>query len=455
MLENIRIREKKSVRVLSIVTILSLICCITLVVIAAHKPGSPEFCAKCHSMTPSYITWKETVSCNTGCLGCHTHDNSGRTLSVEIEDSNCTNIECHPLGKLTSKLSNYKEKISFNHETHLQKFSTNLKLKCTGCHSRLSHSVKSGTEKRHFGINEGACFACHFIEGKFTLLTNDKEKINECELCHKDVQVKVMIYEKEFDHLKYENELKVECKNCHFETIRKKNSVDKKDCYYCHTKIPNEYEGADRMHNDHVEKHNVPCSPCHSDILHKWNDEYANNVLSTRDIDTRAGISTNASTMTKDVIPDKVAVVASEESIFKEESFYLQKKIYAGKGGIGVECSPDPMYLATVNCIACHRDGSLRVDPMACNTCHEKGFDKTMAEQKEYITAMLKSLSGLIKESQECGVSKALIQEASYNYKLIDNDRSFGVHNIKYIKDLIDYSMRELRLATNHQLGSE
>ncbi len=456
MLENIRKRDKKSVKILSIVTVLSLICCITLIVIAAHKPGSPEFCARCHSMATPYNTWKKTVSCNTGCLSCHTHDNSGRTMSVEIEDSNCTNTDCHPVEKLTSKLSKYKETFSFNHETHLKEFPTNLKLRCTGCHSRLDKDMKNGKEIAHFGIDENVCFVCHFIESETLLLTNDKKKVDECLLCHKDVQVKVMIYEKEFDHLKYEKELKVECTNCHFETIhRNNNNVEMKNCYYCHTKVPTGYEGADRMHNDHVVKHKVPCSPCHDEISHKWDDEYVNNILPTRDFDARDKHFEGASKKAKGNEQGNVAVLNIEESIFEKDAFYLQRKIYAGDGGMGVERSPDPMYLATVNCIACHREKNLDVDPKVCNSCHEKGFDKTMVEQKEYITGMLSSLSRLLIESRERGVSKSLIKEARFNYELITDDRSFGVHNIKYIKDLINYSMQQLQFVPKLELGNE
>ena len=137
MLENIRKRDRKSVIILSVVTVLSLICCITLIMVAAQKPASPAFCARCHSMEPSYNTWKETVSCNTGCLDCHTHDNRGRTLSVEIQDSNCTNTGCHPVEKLVSQPSTYKEVFVFNHKTHLKEYPTNLKLRCIGCHSYM------------------------------------------------------------------------------------------------------------------------------------------------------------------------------------------------------------------------------------------------------------------------------------------------------------------------------
>ncbi len=454
MLKNMRKRDKKAVKILSIVTILSLICCITLVVITAHKPGSPEFCARCHSMEPSYNTWNETVSCNTGCLSCHTHDNSGRTLSVGIEDNNCTNTGCHPVEKLTSKVSNYKDVFAFNHKTHLKEYPTNLKLKCTGCHSYLGRNVQEGTKPRHFGIDDSACFACHFMNSKEPLLTaKEKIKVGECSLCHKDVVVKVMIYEKEFDHLEFEKERKVKCANCHLDVVRKGGGVEEKNCYHCHTKIPKEYQGAERMHRDHVEKHKVPCYPCHNEILHKWGDEYLTNILPERSAVAGNENSSMASVAIGRTGRGVISInTKDQESFFGKVPYLLQRKLYAGKGGRGIEDSPDPMYLATVNCTACHKNKDLSVHPLTCNVCHEKGFHKTMAEQKEYVTGLLNLLSELLKKPPKKGVSKTLIDEARYNYDLIKNDGSFGVHNIKYVKDLINYSIQRLKDNSNSEL---
>jgi hypothetical protein len=265
-----------------------------------------------------------------------------------------------------------------------------------------------------------------------------------------------MIYKKEFDHLKYEKKLKVGCTNCHFETVYRNDDVEKESCYYCHTKVPDGYEGADQMHTDHVEKHKVPCFPCHNGISHKWGDEYINNILPMRDIGNKNEGLKEVSDITGVAGSGDVTINAKEEEhVFEKEPYSLQREICAGNGGRGVERSPDPMYLATVNCTACHKDKDLAVDPMICNTCHEKGFDKTMVEQKEYITRMLSSLLNLLAESQKQGVSNALIDEARYNYDLITSDGSLGVHNIKYVKDLINHSVQQLQLVPKLQPGGE
>jgi len=51
----------------------------------------------------------------------------------------------------------------------------------------------------------------------------------------------------------------------------------------------------------------------------------------------------------------------------------------------------------------------------------------------------------LLKKPPNKGVSSSMINEARYNYDLIISDGSFGVHNIKYVKDLINYSIQSLQ----------
>ena len=446
MQETIRKRNKKTVIALSIITALSLVCCITLIIAASNVPDSPEFCARCHSMEPYYNTWKETVACNTGCLDCHTHDNSGKTLSVEIADNNCTKSNCHPVEKLNSKASIYNDKFSFKHETHLNEFATNLKMQCAGCHSYLGKNMQEGAQNKHFGIDMNACYICHFTKTNTPLLAaEDKKDTDDCSLCHKDVQVKVKIYEKEFDHLKYEKDLEIECANCHFETVHANNGIDKNSCYYCHKKAPKEYTGADRMHIDHVKEHKTPCSPCHKDFRHEWGDEYISRIVPTRDAAVQDKYLKRIKSVDKDTEPGvKASNLKDGVRVFEDEPYLLQKEIYRGAGGIGVGETPDPMYLATVNCTACHKDKNLSVSPSICNTCHEKGFDKTMAEQKEYVTNMLNALSELLEKSQKQGIPKQLIDEARHNYDIIETDGSYGAHNIKYVKDLFTYSINGL-----------
>ncbi|MDR4506295.1 MAG: NapC/NirT family cytochrome c [Candidatus Scalindua sp.] len=439
------IKNQKSVIILSVIAIISFACCISLVKIAADRPESSEFCARCHSMEPFFTSWKETVACNAGCLDCHTHDKSGRTLSVEMEDKNCTATECHPIENLISHPSQFADTLSFLHTTHIKEYDSNLRLKCTGCHSYTGREGREGGEISHFSIDTNSCFICHFTNGSRHSFpeTQESSAIDDCILCHVDVQVKMDIYGKVFDHLKYEKELRIACNNCHFETVQGNGGVERKSCYYCHTKIPEGYTGAARMHKDHVKDHKVPCSPCHNPIIHKWEDEYAG--FDFTDSDLKAGEQLKTSRGESTIKPTAPPVSQSGRDIFDTVPYRVQKEIYKGFGGKGITGIPDPMFLAAVNCIACHRDKGLVVEPAICNTCHERGFDTIMKEQKVFVSRMVKTLSELIKESRKQGVPNELTDTAAYNYELIMKDGSYGVHNIKYIKDLIAFSINCLK----------
>jgi hypothetical protein len=195
-----------------------------------------------------------------------------------------------------------------------------------------------------------------------------------------------------------------------------------------------------------VKEHKVPCSPCHNEILHKWGDEYITNILPERNVASGdEGFLRIIDAASKTRERDSFVDTKEQESVFEKVPYLIQRKLYAGKGGIGIVESPDPMYLATVNCIACHKNRDLSVHPLTCNVCHEKGFHKTMAEQREYITDLLASLSELLIESKRQGIPESKIDKARYNYDLIVKDGSLGVHNIKYIKDLINYSIQSLK----------
>ena len=210
-------------------------------------------------------------------------------------------------------------------------------------------------------------------------------------------------------------------------------------------KGPKEYTETERIHNDHVKEHKVPCSPCHNEIRHSWNEDYVQNVLPERDIDVKSEYLNKASSTSRSPGPNGPSDRSTDEGpVFSEVNYKLQKEVYRGTGGKGHEGSPDPMYLATVNCTACHKNKDLSVAPKTCNICHVKGFDKTMREQKAYIKEMLKILSGLLIESQRKGTPENIITEVRYNYNLIVSDGSYGVHNIKYVKDLIAYCITRL-----------
>ena len=156
MLENLRKRDKKVVKILFTVTILSVIFCITLIVISANKPGSSGFCARCHeddverdfvadSERRDSLSWKVSFS--------HT----------QHKDNNLTCKDCHS--------------ISQESDAGMVEYNIN----CSKCH--------------HTSDEEAACVKCHMDPLAYMLgETGLKEiapvpdmmsRVVKCDDCHK------------------------------------------------------------------------------------------------------------------------------------------------------------------------------------------------------------------------------------------------------------------------------
>jgi hypothetical protein len=175
------------------------------------------------------------------------------------------------------------------------------------------------------------------------------------------------------------------------------------------------------MHQKHIVLHKTACSSCHTPITHGWNK--------------------------------KDNTICIDEPLSAD--FKIQSLIMQGAGGFGVQGTPDPMYLATVNCTACHTDKQLktRIKPSVCGNCHPMKFNKIVSEQKRFVTSQMRLLKTLLTKAKK-HVKKgthSIIHEAEANYQLITEDGSKGVHNIKYVKDLLSYSISNLQNTIKKQ----
>lgn len=377
------------------------------------RSNTTSFCTKCHSDIIFNNACKKPSSKDIACIECHAHNNRGvAQMAVEIQDEHCTAESCHPLNKLKAQAVQYKKSITFQHKTHIVKFSNDLKLKCTSCHAHIR-------SEKHFEMDARTCDTCHFINTTKPLYTQKKRPISDCTLCHGHIETTKDIYGKIFQHEVYEKNDKVDCSDCHFNTIQGDGRVDKRSCYQCHAGIADYSEKVPDMHTIHIEKHKVACTSCHGSLTHGW-------------IKTANLVSGDDSSQYPVATGQKV-----------------QELIMMGMGGVGIKGEPDPMYLATLHCSACHKDNQrfAYIEPKVCNNCHEKGFDTILVEQMRFVTSRMRLLQGLLTKAKRRHKDTAsqVIDEAEVNYHLIREDGSNGAHNIKYIKYLLDYSITNLR----------
>lgn len=433
MFAEVKKLSKKTAVTLGICAVIAIaITVATLVITVAVKPKNVHVCLQCHSNIVFNNACKKIVPGDIACSECHGHENEKPSvMTVTIKDSRCSSVLCHPLSKLSGKTVSYKETKPFRHDTHNKEFIKNLTTGCVTCHSRTG-------DKKHFALDGEVCNVCHFFQphdkkqkntagrdashettseaGKQPLFTSDNKPISGCVLCHDHVDKRIELYGKTFVHGDYEKNMKASCNDCHFNIIQGTGKAVEERCYRCHTKIGNDPLDASIMHRKHVVGHKADCNACHTPIVHGW---VGNGGQGEKNYHV-SGVS---------------------------HAYHVQDMLMAGRGGAGAANEPDPMYLATLNCAACHKDKKTfaNVDPAVCGNCHEKGFNKILAEQMRFVTSRMRTLQSLLaKAKRSVNANADVISRAEANYNLIKKDGSRGVHNIKYVKELLEYSISSL-----------
>ncbi len=415
MFDEVRRLNKKHTIKLAISSAVAIGIVLVVMFTTVTSPKQRQFCINCHSNTSLNISCKKSSLKDIACGECHHHENKDAiAMGVEINDEYCTAESCHPLSKLSAKALQYKKITPFEHKTHTREFSDTFRLKCTSCHANLGR-------ERHFELDTKTCNVCHFTSTLKYPDTQGKKPISDCALCHTHIKKTLKIYEKTFRHDAYEGNEKVSCSDCHFKIVQGNGKVDKESCRQCHGKVGDNFHNASDMHRIHIGAYKTACTSCHDPIIHGWlkvNNPVDGGEYHSQSVDTCAEV---------------------------------QNLLMMGKGGAGVEGEPDPMYLATLNCSACHKDKLFtNVKSQVCNNCHGRGFDKILSEQRRFVSFNLQLLNTLlikVKKYQNINTDR-IIQEAEANYTLIRKDGSLGAHNIKYVKDLLGRSIEQLKRIT-------
>lgn len=135
-----------------------------------------------------------------------------------------------------------------------------------------------------------------------------------------------------------------------------------------------------------------------------------------------------------------------------------QSAILVGVGGAGVEGNPAAHYSMVENtCVACHlgeNDSHTFLPSVsACQECHSgiedfdfsglqtEVHDMLMELQEKLVAAGLLTVDEAGEAHEVQGIFPAAQTEALWNYITIEHDASSGVHNPKYTKDLLEYSL--------------
>ena len=416
---------------------------------------NPKFCVSCHVMKPYYEAWKTSSHNEVGCVECHyppglRYELEGKLDAInqvvaywtgrydtkfyaEIEDVSCMRSGCHDQ-RLESGPLEFKRDIKFSHEHHYGHAQRGITLRCTSCHSQI-------VQGNHMAVTEFTCFLCHF-RNKFSEPENKENKF--CLQCHTYPQSYVDAHGVKYNH-KDLIDRGVSCRRCHSDVVRGTGEVEDRACLQCHAD-PEQLKritNVEEVHLNHVTLHKVECFNCHANIEHS--------------------------------VPEVDSPLKSNCEACHTETHLGPPQMYAGTGGRGVPDLPSPMFLAQVDCIACHMNpqsfgeehilkGTTMLPTVeACVDCHGEGERKVFAFWKTTIDAELAATAPLItsagakvkrmSDSSSAKQARQLYEDALFNYDFVRYGK--GMHNLDYALTVLKKAREDAQQAMKLAAGGE
>jgi len=402
--------------------------------VAMEVTTRPKFCRSCHIMEPYYDSWAASSHKNVACVECHyepglleTFEGKFKALSqlakyvtatqgtkpwAEVSDYSCMRSGCHSQRLLEGEIN--FGRIKFDHRQHLIGMERGKKLRCTSCHSQI-------VQGSHLTVTTSSCILCHFKQSSRT------KPINDCNTCHGPPPEEIKVGDFTFRHGDYIAR-GVSCDSCHGDVTRGTGDVPRERCGSCHNKQAHldRYGDVEFLHKNHVTDHSVNCIECHMEIQHG--------------------------------LPPREEHYRGDCSKCHEGAHGSSADIYRGTGGKDVADHPGVMYLARVTCNGCHRPPfpdapvppggtTFEADPLACIDCHGTGFEGMAGRWQAETDTTVKKVRGAVddlrsmmdEEWEEADPEEARRRyaAAAHNLGLVLLDKSRGVHNLPYVRDLL------------------
>lgn len=397
---------------------------------------SDASCTVCHFITPYHRSWQQSSHEGVACVRCHdlgfgyftsalfktaTGLYNPRPVTV-VKNEACLQSDCHQL-QVVYRSTGLRQRVAFDHRSHLRKMRRGEKLWCTSCHSSY------GSKGTHFATNEATCFICHFKGAE------QGRSVTECSTCHTAPAEVVEHSGFRFNHQAYVS-LGVSCEECHIKITRGDANADPDRCHDCHSERLGGFDNFELMHDKHVSERGISCFRCHSEIEH-GSVEF-------------------------------ISVLDVQCANCHSELHSPQKELYMGVGGKGLADVPSRMFAAKVSCEGCHTAGagaakkvSYEEHRQACVRCHGEGYDlmlddwmREMKNALDYVAPLERSANNILASLDQSNPRDAetaeFIRDALAN---IDLARSgIGAHNAEYAIKMIDTGIDQISLA-HQQLG--
>ena len=433
-------------------------------VVSVELTSQSWFCNSCHIMAPYYASWKAGPHKDVECVRCHIPpgmtnfvtaklngagqvvddvlDRTSGKPSAYVSDSSCTRSGCHNLEKV--RATTVRKKFFFDHGKHLGREYKGVEIHCTTCHSHVQGN-------NHFEVNTNACVSCHLIApdrpatavqlvGSTSVDAHaPKTPSKACRTCH-DPPSKEINYRGlkvvHSDFVAYG----AQCESCHAGVTDRPRKIQDEQCVACHEFGLAKMTSVEETHRVHSSgKHKVECFSCHGMTRH----------------------GPAAQSMQLDHI-DCQGCHRGQHAIQQKTYKVDATTLPAGHIVEGVP-AVSPMFLAHVACSGCHiapRPVSTKPESgatvaaasaKACDNCHKPGSGEQVALWQKSTHAMYDGVARLLPDRDRPldERQKKLVFEAKGLLDLVRLDGSWGVHNPRYTRRLLEQAREKLMTLEN------
>lgn len=459
-------------------------CLITVLAVGKYST-SPSFCNSCHIMEPYYTAWKNSKHKNVACVDCHYPPDTTRTILwkkfqamsqivryvtrtysskpfAEVEDASCLRSGCHTTSSLKGEIIT-DSGIKFKHTTHIMEKRYGRRLKCVTCHSQI-------VVGKHVEVTYDSCYLCHLKEFNDE---NGLQPVVGCEGCHKLPDKTFKRDNMTYNHEDYVKTYGVPCRDCHLEVVQGDGEAPQERCFVCHNQPEKltRYKEIRFIHENHVTKHKVACFHCHQEIRHGFiYEKVKDNLIKLDNLTAKVGVT---ETDKQESHPPTITFKCSHCHQGKHAS---QLEIYSGQVSLpGIPDMPSPMYLAHVDCVACHyidsqsseesalNGKSLTASNKSCVKCHGIKFkgiwDKTKKELKKTLTKLSEKIVQANTYIENSSLTEKELDKIKDNMKKVKRYYNFlltarGEHNI-YLASWIIREMDKILATVEVELKTE